>query len=272
MPLLRKALFDDLRWHVVGYGIGLGAWAAIIVALYPTFRDSMSELELPAWYGEFLGTADWTTPRNFIQIELFSWIPLLLIVYTVVAATGVIAGDEQRGTLELVLAQPVSRTRVFLERAAAVALGTVVICACTSLGLLAVWPFVDLPGLPLSDLLAAPFGMLPLALLFAALALCLAALLPTRGAAAGVTTAIAVTGYIALAVADLADGFDALRYVTPFYYADQKALLTEGVVWWHQGVIAGSTLALLALGWRAFERREIGIGRSPWRELLRRAA
>lgn len=35
--------------------------------------------------------------------------------------------------------QPVSRARVFLERAAAVALGTVVVCACTSLGLLAVW-------------------------------------------------------------------------------------------------------------------------------------
>lgn len=72
--------------------------------------------------------------------------------------------------------------------------------------------------------------MLPLALLFAALALCLGALLPTRGTAAGLTTAVAVAGYIALAAVDLADALDAVRYLPPFYYADQKALLTDGLV------------------------------------------
>jgi ABC-2 type transport system permease protein len=271
VPLLRKALLDDLRWHVVGYALGLGVWGALVVAIYPTFRDSMSELELPSWYADFLGTADWTTARNFLQLELFTWAPLLLIVYCIVAATGVLAGDEQRGTLELVLAQPVARARVYAERAGAVALGAALVCAGTSVGLLLALPFVDLPGLPLPELLAAPFGMLPLALFFVALACCLGTLLPTRGAAAGLSTAVAVAGYIALAVADLAEGLDGLRYVTPFYYADQKQLLTEGVVWWHQALLVGSTLALFALGLRAFDRRELGVGRSPWRALLRRA-
>ena len=107
MPLLRKTL-HDLRWHIVGYGGGLGMLAALYVVLYPAFAGTLADFELPEEYSAFIGdVSDLAVPRGFLQVEFFSfWMPLLVAVYAVVVSTGLLAGDEQRGTLEMMLAQP----------------------------------------------------------------------------------------------------------------------------------------------------------------------
>ena len=46
-------------------------------------------------------------------------VPLLLLVAAIGAGAGAIAGEEERGTLELLLANPVSRTKVVLEKSVA---------------------------------------------------------------------------------------------------------------------------------------------------------
>ena len=65
---------------------------------------------------------------------------------------------------------------------------------------------------------------------------------------------------------------DWLHYLTPYYYSDARRVLTEGSVFWHQGVLLVAAGVCSALALVAFERREIGVGRSPLAALLGRGA
>ena len=47
LPVARKTL-RDLRWQVVGFGFGLAAVAALVVAIYPSYAETIEDLELPS--------------------------------------------------------------------------------------------------------------------------------------------------------------------------------------------------------------------------------
>ncbi len=272
MPLLRKAL-RDLRWQIVGYGVGLGALAAMYVALYPSFSDTLSEFELPAAYSAFIGDVpDMSSPRGFFQLEFFSlFFPVLLAIFAIIASTAQLAGDEQQGTLELMLAQPVSRRRLFLERATGLAIGAVLITALVALGFLVSAPFIDLKGdVAVWELALAPFGMLAFVFALIALGLLAGTLTSTRGQAAGLLTAATAAFYLMDVLPDLVDALGPLRYGSAFYYADTKRVLIDGVVAWHQAVLFAAAGVSTVLALVAFEAREIGTARSPLGALLRR--
>ena len=274
MPLLRKTL-HDLRWQIAGNGVGLGLLAALYVVLYPTFAATLPDLELPEAYSAFIGdVSDLSSSRNFLQIEFFSlWLPLLVAIYAIVASTAQLAGDEGNGTLELLLAQPVSRRRLFLERATGLLIGALVICALASLGFLVSAPFIDLRGdVTVLELMVAPLGTVAFAFAFIALGLLAGTIAATRGQAVGLLTAATVAFYLMDVLPDLTDALAPLRYLSPFYYGDTKRMLITGVVPWHQAVLFVSAALCTALAMRAFEAREIGVGRWQPRALLGRSA
>ena len=243
------------------------------VALYPAFSETMSEFELPEAYSAFIGdVSDLASPRGFFQIEFFSfWLPMLLAIYAIIASTAQLAGDEQQGTLELMLAQPVSRRRLFLERATALAIVAVLITVLAALGFLVSAPFIDLKGdVTVWELAVAPFGMLAFVFALIALGLLAGTLTSTRGQAAGLLTAATVAFYLMDVLPDLVDALGPLRYGSAFYYGDTKRMLLNGVVPWHQALLFAAAAVFTALALVAFEAREIGTGRSPLVALLRR--
>ena len=78
-------------------------------------------------------TARFGTPVGAGVFELFSLMaPLLLIVFSIGAGASAIAGEEDRHTLELLLANPVSRCRIVLEKLAALVAGGRVPSVATS--------------------------------------------------------------------------------------------------------------------------------------------
>ena len=87
-PILWRTL-RDLRWHIAGYGIGLGIYAAMLVLIFPAFEEVLADLELPAAYEALYGDAasDLTRPSNFFSLEFFSWAPLILSIYAAVVST-----------------------------------------------------------------------------------------------------------------------------------------------------------------------------------------
>lgn len=264
LPLLRKSL-RDLRGTILGYGGGLAVLVVMYLALFPTFRETLSSIELPEGFSAFFGDLeDMSSLRTFVQLEFFSvWMPLLLAVYAITAGTSQIAGDEERGRLEVVLAQPVTRTRLMLERAAALLVGAFAIIATVAVAL-----FVGALALSGEDLspvraLTAPFAMLGFGAVLIALALLFGAVAPRRGQATALLTLLTVGFYVFDVLRDFVDALEPLRFVSPFFYANTKAVLTAGVEPWHQAVLYISTLVLLVLALRAFEARDIGTGRSP---------
>ena len=270
VAIVRKTL-RDLRGQVLGWGLGLAALAALLVLLFAAIGDEFEDVDFESFEALFGEIDDLSNPRSFIQIEFFTWTPVLLAVFAIIAGTGALACEEGAGTLELLLAQPISRRRLLLAKTVGVAVATTAIVVLAGLGFLVTAPFVDLDGeVSVWELAIAPLSALPFTISCAALSMLAATLTPTRSMAAGLMAAETVAVYVLNVLSELADPLHGLRYMSPFYYSDARQVLTVGVVWWHQAFLLGAGLFLVGLALAAFERREIGTGRSPLRALLRR--
>ena len=266
--IVRKTL-RDLRWQVVGWGLGLAGLAAMLVLLYPAIAAQFEGVEMEnIGFGEIQDLSD---PRQFFQVEFFTWAPVLMTVFAIIVGGALLAGEEGAGTLELLLSQPLTRRGLFLGKLAGVALAVVGVLALAGLGFLLTAPFVDLKGaVAAGELAIAPFSLLPFAWFALAATVLAATLTPTRGRAAALMTAGAFVAYALNIAADLVTSLDWLRFFTPYYYSDAQRVLTEGTVWWHQAALLAAALVCAALALAVFERREIGVGRSPLALLLGR--
>ena len=108
----------DLRRGFVWWAVGLVGYVAMIVSVYPTIRDNPELNKLVESYPEALkafiafgGQLDFTSAAGYLGSELFSFMfPALFLVASVGNGAGSIAGEEERGTLDLLLAEPLSRT------------------------------------------------------------------------------------------------------------------------------------------------------------------
>jgi ABC-type Na+ efflux pump permease subunit len=57
-----------------------------------------------------------TTPVGFIDVYYFSYLHLIIGILAISAGAGLVAADEERGVLDLIMAHPISRTALFLGR------------------------------------------------------------------------------------------------------------------------------------------------------------
>ena len=262
MTVFNHAL-RSYRTQILAYGIGLGAYAALVALLFSSMAGTMAELE--ASYPEeilqaFSGGAalSLATASGFITYEYFSFAPLFFAAFAVFASTGALSGEEGSGTLEFLGSLPVSRRRVFLEKALAVGAAMMLIAGIIALGWVVTVPFLDLDGVTLPMLIGATFAQISFLAFIAAVGLLLGAVAPSRGAAAAWTGAVTVVAFLAVSIAGAVDAVSWLQYTSPFYYADFPAILVFGVTPWHFVLLWGVTLLVGFLALRAFEGRELG--------------
>lgn len=261
-PVATRAL-KEMRWSIFWFGLGMAVYGAAMVWLYPQFEGYLEEVAstYPEGILDFFGGGDITTPQGFITLEYHTFAVIIMMIFALVAATGALAGEESRGTAEILLAQPLPRGRIMVEKALAVLAGAFAICLIVCAGWLLSVPFVDLSGeLTLLELTGATFGMLPIAALFAALGFLLGAVAPSRAFAAGILVALVVAAYLVASLAQVVPPIAWLRFTSPYYYSDGSRWLITGPVWWHQLLLLASSCAIFGLAVRAFEGREIGAG------------
>ncbi|HLF98940.1 MAG TPA: ABC transporter permease subunit, partial [Acidimicrobiia bacterium] len=198
-----------------------------------------------------------TSPPGYLVSQVFGFIlPLLFVVLAVALASRSIAGEEEQGTLDLLLAQPVSRRRVVTERFLAVA--TVVVG-------LGVGSWVILAGVsPLFDLRAA-LGSLAIATLASTLfglqvgatAFAVGAAVGRRGASIATASTVALLAFLIESLAQLTDVFERVRFLSPWYYANGNIPMVHGLRALDLAVLVGVTLAAAAVAIVAFERRDL---------------
>jgi ABC-2 type transport system permease protein len=127
-PLLRipvVALLDQQRSAILVWTLITAVLGVFFLSFTRTLVDTM--LATPSFrvYMERAGLGSYTA---FIGVTWFSTLILLLSIFAIVAASGW-AADDQEGRLEVVLAQPVSRDRIVLERLAALLAAAAIVLA-----------------------------------------------------------------------------------------------------------------------------------------------
>lgn len=261
--VLAKTIRDQSRalWL---WALGVAATAGLYVAFWPSFNKnavySKMMQQLPRAYRDFLtagGTIDLGTPAGYLNTELFSFLaPLLLIVYAVAAGANAVAGEEERRTLDLLLANPIGRTRVVLEKAGAMVAGSAVIGVALWAAL---WAGTAGAGMSLAPgkLAAATLAAVVVGVTFGSLSLALGAATGRRGAALGSGIAVAVLTYFVNALAPSVAALRPYRWVSPFYHASGNNPLINGLAWGHILILVATAAVLVVAAWAAFRRRDL---------------
>jgi ABC-2 type transport system permease protein len=258
-----KTLWETRR-SIAWWSLGLVGLVAMMIAVYPTVRDNPGLNAMLEDYPEALkafiafgGELDYASPAGYLGSELFSFmVPLLLLIAAIGAGARAIAGEEERGTLDLLLSNPVSRRRVVLDKLAALA-AEVILLALVLWGSLFVGARAIGMEISAGKLGAATTSAALLALAFGAVSVMLGAGTGRRGIAIGLASASAVASYLVNSLAVLVDVLEPIRKLSPFYHYAASDPLREGLAVWHSGFLAliavvGATLAVVA-----FERRDL---------------
>jgi ABC-2 type transport system permease protein len=265
---------NRFRGQVLGWGLILFLLSMLSVARYDIMRENQevvrqmlqgSVRQLVAMFGD---PARVMTPGGFLSLAFFSFMPLILGVFAVLGGSGLLAADEENGTLDLVLAHPVSRTALFAGRLLAFAVATAAILALSWLGFLVAmnWSTLDVGWWAM----ARPFvSLLALLFFFAGLALLLSMVLPSRRLAAMAAGMVLVASYFLTTLARLDTSLENVARLSPInYYQGGEAV--DGLNGaWLAGLLAAAWL-FTALAWWCFERRDIRVvGEGGWRWPLR---
>ena len=268
MTIFRYTL-RRFRGQILGWGIALALLCVLLILMYDSFatEQQFQELleiypsELTAFMGDFSTMA---TPEGWVSIEFFSYMPLILGIFGVLMGSGLLVSNEENGTLDLIMAHPVSRTALFMGRLLAFVTATVAILVITWLGFIVsmTWSSMDIGWgriwLPLLSLLAE-------LLLFGTISLFLSMLLPSRRLAATTAGLLLVASFFITGLAKINEDLEPVAKLSPLnYYQTQEAFQGLNGTWL-AGLLAAMVL-FAALAWWCFQRRDIRVGgEGGWR-------
>lgn len=253
--------FDEQRRALIGWALGVAGLGVVMLGMYPSIRGNRSFSKLLEAYPQALrtlfGLADYTSGPGYLRAEIFSLTgPVLFVIFAVLWGSDLTAGEEERRTVDILLANPVSRARVVVEKWAAMVTGIVVTAACLGLVLGAIGPAVKL-HVGLAALSAAIVSTCLLAVLFGSLALALGAASGHRGLARGLAALAAVAAYLLSSLPELVSWLRPARPLSPWYHALGVDPLATGYRPLHLAVLVGLIAACLGVAVWTFERRDL---------------
>jgi ABC-2 type transport system permease protein len=258
-----KAIWDR-KVSTVWWMIGVAALTVMTVAFYPLIESQEEAYEAllegyPEEMAGFLGLdqiSDLFAPIGYINSQIYgNTLPILLFILAIGMGTTAIAGEEDRRTMDLLLAQPVRRGDVVVQKFAAMATIVSLVVGVVFLLLLISSPLLDL-DLSFEGMLAVNVAAGLLGLLFGAMALALGALTGRRGLAIGLSAGIAVAAFFLYGLAPLVDALEPFGKLSPFYWYLEPNPLANGfdpmLLW----MVAFTGLFVVTAVW-GFVRRDV---------------
>ncbi len=210
------------RRLTIGYVLGMAAYMLVIVALYPAFKNS-SELDSLTSGGSTVAalfgvSGTLTSPAGWINANAYTnFLPLIVLLMTIGYGAAAVAGQNEVGTLGLVVSLPTSRPRILAEKVIAMAAQAFVLVA-TVAACVYVGRAFDV-ALDPWNVATASLAVLLLGLDLGLLAMALGAATGSRGTAIGIATAVAAVSYLISSLAPVVDWVHSVRFASIFYWA-----------------------------------------------------
>jgi ABC-2 type transport system permease protein len=243
----------------------LGVLSVLFVGLFPSIASSGVDLDAyweslpPAMKAAFgaTGAIPLSTIEGFLAVELyqFFWV-LMLGIYVAYLAGGLVAGDVERGRMDVLLAAPVSRRRVVVEKFLSLVPSVVVLNLVV--GVLVYGAVVAVgESMPVADLAMAHLLSIPYLLACGAIGLLLSVLTDDADVAKRGGLG-AIFGLFLLETISQSADVGWLGAISPTRYYDPTAILVTGEYdWAGAAILLGGTAALVAVSAWWFRRTDI---------------
>jgi ABC-2 type transport system permease protein len=266
---MRRAAVSELavvtlrldRRAVAGWCAATIVLVAVVLAFWPSISDNPALEEsfssLPPSVQAATGIADLGTPEGYLQGQIFSTLgPLIFLSFAIGRGSRAIAGEEGKGTMDLLLAMPVRRAHVVFDKALAITAGLLALALALWLALVVTAALVDM-GVGAGALAAAIAGNLGLGLLYGGIALCLSGATGRRGLSLGLAAGLAGAGFLYTSIAPYVPALADHTALSPFDWAYGDNALYDGAAWGHLALLAGGGIVFTALAALLFDRRDV---------------
>jgi ABC-2 type transport system permease protein len=205
---------------------------------------------------ELFGGGDIATPEGFVQIETFGMMaPILVMVLTISIGAGAVAGEEAKRTMGLLLANPISRGRIIAEKTWTMMLYAVIVGAAaffgTWLGSLLGDMGMDVWNIASMCVLVTLIGMVG-----GGLALAIGSGTGRKGGAVFGSIGVMVALHVMNSLGEIAEN-PWWQKLSPFYYYLGGDPLNNGLAWADAAVLIVIAVALIALSFPLFQRRDV---------------
>ncbi len=248
---------------VIIWGAALGLLSVVSVGFFPSLEDQGDQInqliesyppEMRDLFGIGEGT-DLTTIEGFMASQVFSFMaPLALAFFPILASAGAIAGAEERGTIDVLLGNPIPRWQLVVGQFVGTALSLFGVVAI--LGLFTWVPAVLLDvDLSLRRTAEAVLNLWPLCLFFGGLAMLCSAVFHRRVLAVAIPGAILIAMYFVNALGNTVEDLEDAQPLSVFHY--YGSAIERGIDWGDFGGVSLAALVLVLLAVLAFRRRDI---------------
>lgn len=250
------------RWRLGLVAVGLAIWGAILPVVFDAFGEQFGALMdsgvIPSQFAQF-GGGDIFSLTGSVALGYIHPISVgLCLVFSVGFAGAAIAGERQRGTLEVLLARPVSRRGVYLTALVASLLFVAVTVAALTVGALSGSVLVRrLPELGPANL---PVLWLNATLLFgaiAAISLAASVSFDRLTPAIGSSLAFVLVSYFLDVIGQLWPDAAFLQAYSLFHYLDARAALAGLPDPADFAVLAGAIAVAVGYALVVFPRRDL---------------
>ena len=253
----------DARRSLLGWALAISAVAVMYAAFWPTVNTPEMQQALrnyPEGVLEAFNYDDLTSAAGYLGSSVYGLlVPLLVAVFAIAFGTRAVAGDEEAGTLELLLAHPVGRTRLALECFAALAAALVLVGALLWLGMLAIAGPAELEGVTAAELAAVTIQLVLFGACLGALAFAVGAATGRKALALGLSAGVAVLAYLANGVFPQVQGLEWTREVSPWHWYLGGEPLKNGLQTSDALLLLAVTAVLVAAGTWVFNHRDVAV-------------
>ena len=219
------------RWNIVAYAVGLGVYILIVVGLYPAFKDSA---ELDKFVNQdstaaalFGVTGTLTSSAGWLNGNIYgNFLPLIVLMVTIAYGAASLAGQDEDGTLGMVVALPLRRSAIVSQKIGALALFAFVVTAVAGLCVY-VGRWFDL-SIDAGNVASVSATTLLLGVDFGLLAMLAGAMTGSRGAAIGISTAVAAASFLLNSLAGVVSWLHGARYGSLFYWSSGNNQIVAG--------------------------------------------
>jgi ABC-2 type transport system permease protein len=218
------------RRSTAGYAIGMALYSLVVVALYPSFKnstslDSLSGSTAAALFGV---TGRLTSPGGWLNGNIYgNFFPLIMLLLTIGYGAAALAGQDEDGTLALVVALPVRRRTIVFQKACAMAIQALLLAATVTLCVLIGREFQLTVGA--GDAVAISVALMLMGLDFGLIAMAIGAATGRRGTALGIASGLAAASYLLSSLASAIPAIRPGRYLSLFYWSVGDDQISRGV-------------------------------------------
>ena len=256
--IFKKTLYEK-RWMIFGWSLASFLFTILIIAIFPVFRDTIGAniKDIPDSMKGFLGDVQAFQNLNaFVDIQVIYQMVFLPIVMGIILCTGLLAGKEEQGLIQSLLAQPAKRSRTFIEMLMAswviMAIVSFSIFIAGLIGATIIGESIDAFGL-----LQASFATWLVTVAVSTLAYSLSAVTAKRGFSGMLIGVYVFLMYLVTSLAPSVKAFKYPNYLSPFKYFNTPSVMLNNLRWYNVAVMAVVTLVCFVIGYLVFIKRDI---------------